>query len=173
LIKPQVFLEELPNALNAMDSPSGDGVNTYVVSKAVRKQGIKVALSGVGGDELFGGYPIFKLWERINNNSWFWKIPQGLRKALSGFYNGSDIRKQRIRQLLQMDHCSISNVYPVLRQVNANATVSMLLKNAGSVSQLQKTLMLRQNELEKFPLYSQVSISEYLGYTGQTLLKGH
>ena len=36
-----------------MDTPSGDGINTYVVSKAIRAQGIKVALSGVGGDELF------------------------------------------------------------------------------------------------------------------------
>src|SRR6185436_10110577 len=116
LVRPEVFLEELPNALNAMDSPSGDGVNTYVVSKEVRRQGIKVALSGVGGDELFAGYPIFKLWEKINNNSWFWNSPSIMRKALGGFYNSCDIRKQRIRQLLQMENCNISNVYPVLRQ---------------------------------------------------------
>ncbi len=171
LVKPELFLEELPNALNAMDTPSGDGVNTYVVSKEVRRQGIKVALSGVGGDELFAGYPIFKLWEKINNNSWFWKTPGMLRKAMAGFYNNSDIRKQRIRQLLQMDNCSISNVYPVLRQVNANATVTTLLKSPALISQLQKTLINKQGAIGTFPLYSQISISEYLGYTGQTLLK--
>lgn len=50
---------ELPRALAAMDQPSVDGVNSYVVSKAVRGAGLKVALSGLGGDELFAGYPSF------------------------------------------------------------------------------------------------------------------
>ena len=50
-LKPEVMLEELTNALDAMDIPSGDGINTYVVSKAIHKEGIRVALSGVGGDE--------------------------------------------------------------------------------------------------------------------------
>ena len=58
-LKPEVMLEELTHALDAMDVPTGDGINTYVVSKAIHKQGIRVALSGVGGDELFAGYPIF------------------------------------------------------------------------------------------------------------------
>jgi asparagine synthase (glutamine-hydrolysing) len=55
LLKPSDFLDELPNALAAMDHPSGDGLNSYVVSKLTRAQGVKVALSGLGGDELFGG----------------------------------------------------------------------------------------------------------------------
>ncbi len=47
-------------AVAAMDLPSVDAINTYVVSKSVVRKGIKVALSGLGGDELFGGYPSFK-----------------------------------------------------------------------------------------------------------------
>src|SRR6185437_583988 len=46
--------------LAAADQPSIDGLNTFVISKAVRKEGIKVALSGLGSDELFGGYPSFR-----------------------------------------------------------------------------------------------------------------
>ena len=50
------MLASLPDALTAMDQPTFDGVNTYIVSKHARQAGLKVALSGIGGDELFGGY---------------------------------------------------------------------------------------------------------------------
>lgn len=53
------FMDELPKAMKAMDQPSIDGLNTYFVSKKAREHGLKVALSGVGADELFGGYPSF------------------------------------------------------------------------------------------------------------------
>jgi asparagine synthase (glutamine-hydrolysing) len=43
-----------------MDQPTIDGVNTWFISKAVHEAGVKVAISGVGGDELFGGYPSFR-----------------------------------------------------------------------------------------------------------------
>jgi asparagine synthase (glutamine-hydrolysing) len=53
------FLADLPRILARMDQPTIDGVNTWFISKAVHEAGIKVALSGVGGDELLGGYPSF------------------------------------------------------------------------------------------------------------------
>ncbi len=53
------FQQQMSNILNRMDQPSTDGVNTYFVAKAAAKRGIKVALSGLGGDEIFGGYPSF------------------------------------------------------------------------------------------------------------------
>jgi asparagine synthase (glutamine-hydrolysing) len=60
LLSGQDLLNALPDVFAAMDQPSLDGLNTFVVSRAVRSFGIKVVLSGLGGDELFGGYPSFQ-----------------------------------------------------------------------------------------------------------------
>jgi asparagine synthase (glutamine-hydrolysing) len=53
------FRSDLDRLLATMDQPSIDGVNTYFVSKVTAETGLKVALSGLGGDELFGSYPSF------------------------------------------------------------------------------------------------------------------
>lgn len=54
------FLDEMPKLMESMDQPTIDGVNTYFISRAAREAGLKVAISGLGGDELFGGYPSFR-----------------------------------------------------------------------------------------------------------------
>ncbi len=54
------FDQELSSVIHAMDQPSIDGVNTYFVAKLAAELGMKVALSGLGGDELLGGYPSFQ-----------------------------------------------------------------------------------------------------------------
>lgn len=54
------FLRDYQTIMNAMDQPTIDGVNTYFVAKAAAELGLKAALSGVGGDELFGGYDGFR-----------------------------------------------------------------------------------------------------------------
>ena len=53
------FERDLPAIFDAMDQPSIDGVNTWFVAKAAKESGLKVALSGLGGDELLAGYPSF------------------------------------------------------------------------------------------------------------------
>ena len=67
VVTEQEFRDDLPKILDAMDQPTIDGLNTWFVSKAARELGLKVAISGLGGDELFGGYPSFRdvpLWVR-------------------------------------------------------------------------------------------------------------
>jgi asparagine synthase (glutamine-hydrolysing) len=64
-----ISLEEaaawVPQAVAAMDQPSVDGVNTWIVSRAAREAGLKVCLSGLGGDEVFAGYSSFKQFAEI------------------------------------------------------------------------------------------------------------
>jgi asparagine synthase (glutamine-hydrolysing) len=59
VVTAQDVRKELGRILWAMDEPTTDGVNSYFVSQTARQAGLTVALSGLGGDELFGGYPTF------------------------------------------------------------------------------------------------------------------
>ena len=72
------------DALGHMDQPSMDGFNTYIVSRAVRELGISVALSGLGGDEVFGGYSLFRRvpWT-FHAMSWLSPLRRSVRSAVA------------------------------------------------------------------------------------------
>jgi asparagine synthase (glutamine-hydrolysing) len=75
-VQKEEFLNELPSILAAMDQPSIDGVNTYFVTRAASRLGLKVALTGMGGDELFAGYTHFKQLPRtVACVKWSSRIP--------------------------------------------------------------------------------------------------
>lgn len=65
LVARDEFIADLPRFFDAMDQPTIDGTNTWFVSKAAAGLGLKVAISGLGGDELFGSYPSFRALPRI------------------------------------------------------------------------------------------------------------
>jgi len=76
------MLARIDEAVAALDQPTMDGINTYFVSWAAREVGLKVALSGLGGDELFAGYASFAhtaLLKRLTRLAWF--APRPLRRA--------------------------------------------------------------------------------------------
>jgi len=66
LINEEIFLNSIDGFMESIDQPTIDGLNTYFVSKAAKDIGLRTVLSGVGGDELFYGYPSFKNAKKLN-----------------------------------------------------------------------------------------------------------
>jgi asparagine synthase (glutamine-hydrolysing) len=132
----ETLLAQLPSALAAMDQPTGDGINTYVVAGAVRSFGMKVALSGLGGDELFGGYPSFARLRRAMPYLRAWRgTPRHVRalanSAIGRFGRGS-VAAVKTAMLLNGDG-TVATAYPPLRQVLSLAQRNAIVaENVGA-----------------------------------------
>ena len=121
------LLELLPHAIASLDQPTMDGINTFVVSKAVKNTGVTVALSGLGGDELFAGYPSFRRALQVDAMS---RLSKRFLRAVSGFgrvaLNGST-QRHKFWQLAASD-CAPSDVYGITRQLFSPDSVRRLTR---------------------------------------------
>jgi asparagine synthase (glutamine-hydrolysing) len=98
----QQVADEIPRIIAALDQPTGDGINTYYVSQAARAGGVTVALSGLGGDELFGGYPSFRHVAGISRWLPVWRaLPSPLRNAVLRHWERGDTRHRKLADTLR------------------------------------------------------------------------
>jgi len=157
------LLATLPDAIAALDQPTMDGINTFIVSKAVKNAGVTVALSGLGGDELFGGYPSFRRALQVDAMS---PMSRHLLRAASGFgrvaLNGST-QRQKLWQLAASDYRA-EDVYSITRQLFAPQTVKALTS--------RNSLRERNgNNCEQLDTVNTISALELRGYMTNTLLR--
>lgn len=93
--------DDLSRIIATLDSPTGDGINTYYASHAARAGGVTVALSGLGGDELFGGYPSFRDLPRLARVLPLWrKVPPSLQRLVLGRLNRGTSRARKLADFL-------------------------------------------------------------------------
>jgi asparagine synthase (glutamine-hydrolysing) len=117
-VSQQDTLAVLPDALCGMDQPTIDGVNTYLVSAKTRAAGVKVALTGLGADEMFAGYSNFRRVPRMEMFSkQFGRLPRLARQPLSAsmaLIGGKADRSRKLAELA-IDHDSIVHPYFLAR----------------------------------------------------------
>jgi asparagine synthase (glutamine-hydrolysing) len=118
LVRQQDFEQFFPKIISDMDMPTTDGINTWFISKYAHESGLKAVLSGLGADELFGGYPSF---DRIRYLPLLRKLPVFLAKLASRF--GAD----RYRKLSFLAHKHPLADYLLLRGLFVSSDIAKAL----------------------------------------------
>lgn len=171
-LTPADFLKQLPEALNAIDHPSGDGPNSYIVSKATKNAGITMALSGLGGDELFAGYDIFKRFYELERKAWLNIVP-GFGRSLGGKVLAAkkkSVQGDKTAEILALDRLDGFNAYPINRKLFNQKDYQSLLKEKYNSDNFIKTLI-KDSSADKAHILSKVSLYEIQTYMQNVLLR--
>lgn len=176
VLKANDFKDKIPEALSFMDHPSADGLNTYVVSEATKKAGITVALSGLGGDELFAGYPVFKRIYDLKSKGWLMSFPPGFRKLggsmLAGLKRTNAAYK--VKEVLSQQYFDVEYIYQFNRQVFLDRELKSMVNGTLPINSafdlLNKSIGFGNNGYNLPPL-SRVSVAELSTYLHSVLLR--
>ncbi len=172
-LTPNDFLEMLPNALVSMDHPSGDGGNSWLVSIVTKEAGIDMALSGLGGDELFAGYSIFNRMVALDQRQWLWNTPSSLRnlagKALTKLK--PSVSSSKIAQLLSLPNYDFNTVFAVSRQALLDTQINSLLNRAKLPSHAPVDWLTTNMPVRNIGALSKTSMAEMSTYMQNVLLR--
>ena len=156
------YINALPDIFKAMDQPSIDGVNSYFICKFAKEYGLKAVLSGLGADELFGGYASFGREKVVSNLK---KIPSGLLAA------SRYIKKDKYRKLAYLADGHITNEYLFHRGLfSIREAAEILDSDIKSVADTVQNIALADG-VETLPYGNKVSYLEKNIYMQSQLLK--
>src|SRR5579862_3183341 len=169
-------LAAIPDALGAMDLPTMDGINTYFVSRETRRAGVKVALSGLGGDEVFAGYSSFRSVPRMERFAQTWKhVPSGVRGPLASAFAALSPANDQNRKLasLASDNGRLLHPYFLSRMLFTPRQRELLLRSADGTMAETASESQRDRLRRSLPLdpVNRVSYLESRCYMLNTLLR--
>ncbi len=171
------LLESLPASLSAMDQPTMDGINTYLISRSAHEVGLKVALSGLGGDELFGGYPSFQLIPKLLQRK---KLLNNIPKLLRNFGVGLSKSLFSSDPSTKLEHwlegkLSGAHEYFLIRALFCQNPVMSLFEDPGlAQNEINKNVQRTQNLIDKCAtddIFNQISYLETTHYLQNMLLR--
>ena len=173
-LSPQIFLDNIKSALDDMDHPSGDGVNSWVVSKYTKKQNVKMVFSGLGGDELFMGYPFYRNIIKLYKFNAIFKANKYLKIIISfvlNIFSKSSNSIKKVKQLLKINNPSFKDFYQIARQNFLDEDLKNILnfdipKNHSEDSKKEENI-LKNNSHNS----SKISVLEIENYLNNILLR--
>jgi asparagine synthase (glutamine-hydrolysing) len=176
-VSQQDTLAVLPEALCAMDQPTIDGINTYLVSAKTRAAGVKVALTGLGADEMFAGYSNFRRVPKMELFSKrFGRLPRLARRPLAAsvaLFAGKHDRSRKLAELAT-GHDSIVHPYFLVRMLFGAAERERLFSARNYQASQQSLDRLLQESVaagESLDPVNRVSYLESHFYMRNTLLR--
>jgi asparagine synthase (glutamine-hydrolysing) len=172
------FFAAIDPAIHAMDLPTIDGINTYFVSQQTRAAGVKVALSGLGGDEMFAGYSSFRTVPRMERFADVWDhFPRPIRSSLADSFAALAPSTDQNRKLTALAHNGGASVHPYFlsRTLFTPEMLSELLPTIDEDSifsqRAVKPLIDNLSRVERLDPVNRVSYLEARCYMVNTLLR--
>jgi asparagine synthase (glutamine-hydrolysing) len=182
ILSEQDMLASLPQAISDLDQPSIDGINSWVISRATRDAGITVALSGLGGDELFGGYPSFRRASSLARYGapirWLGNGGRGQVAALTAKLMGDSLQSQKIAAAINAGGDLLA-AYASMRGLFSKANCAALLNGRAEAMHVgtdyllpEETLaLLKEAERSGDDLFNRISRYEMSLYMANMLLR--
>ena len=175
-LSPNDLLKSLPEALSSMDHPSGDGPNSWLVSKVTKEAGISMVHSGLGGDELFAGYPVFKQLAELDGNKQLLSFPKFIRRLAGASISAvkPGVASDKKAEILGLDYFDLEHAYPVSRKLITNKNLKRyfdLIQTNNPVKSFIKNNLTHGNPGFGLPFLSKISVAEMRTYMHSVLLR--